>query len=399
LLCALAVLAAALWASFGDLSLSYGLASARKALRERRANEAVSLLKRHADCGAASAEWRFLLARAERRAGMLSEAKRQLARAKALGCGAKDVRREELLLGALSGRIKEVEPELVELLAAGAGDEAAEDIYEAMAQGYWTAYYASDALRCLEFWSAWQPENLVPRLWIAELHERTARPDKAIAAYRQVLELDPSRRDAQAKLGELLLKKLELDEAGEIFTRCLADSADEPGALLGLAECRRRQGSDDQARELLYDALTLELSGDQAARATGMLGALALEERDYARAVGLLEKSVLLDATEPDSHASLAAALAALGQEELAAAERQKARQASDLRTRYVRTTMKVLNDPANADLRCEAGLILLEQGSWSEAAEWLESALAIDPEHRGAQDALAKLHKMSGSD
>lgn len=397
MLWALAAMGVALWVSFGDLSLSYGLASARKALRERRAEQAVSVLERHADRGATSAEWQFLLARAQRRTGKLGDAEKQLARARALGWNAEDIRREELLLKAMSGQVKEVEPELFEVVGSGASDEAAEDIYEAMTQGYWASCYPGDALRCLEFWSAWQPDNLVPQLWIAELYERTGRPDEAIVACRQILEHDPSRHDVRVKLGVLLLKKLEIGEAADVLARCLADVPDNPDVVVGLAECRRRQGSDNEAKELLYEALTLDLSPDQAARATGLLGALALEERDYGRAVQLLRDSVSRDANEPDTHTSLAAALTALGQEEMAAAERQRARNASDLRTRYARATKKVLDDPGNADLRCEAGLILLEQGSWSEAADWLMSALEIDPKHHAALEGLAKLNERAG--
>jgi Tfp pilus assembly protein PilF len=383
--------------SFGNLSFSYGLAAARRALHEGNASLALSVLETLADRGAQSPEWQLLRIRALSSAGYLADAEKLLAEAQASGWDPADLKREALLLKARRGDVKKVEPQLVELLAAGASDEIAEEVYEAMAQGYWASYHAGEALECLDFWRRWQPQNLVPRLWIAEIYERTERPDQAIAEYREILELDPKRTDLLAKVGDLLLKKRELAEATDAFERCLASSPESADALLGLAECRRRQSLNDEVKDLLYDALTLDLSPSQVGRALGILGALALEDREHARAVWLLHESIQVDSNEPATHTSLAAALAALGQTELAATERQHARDTSDRRSRLVRTTRKVLEEPANPDLRCEVGLIRFEQGVWDEGADWLKTALEIDPQHRAAHEGLVKYYEHVG--
>lgn len=397
LLLLLAAMIVVLTASFGRLRLSYGLASARSELDNGRADAALAALERHAARGADDPEWQYLRARALRRADFLTEAEQQLAQAKRSGWNAEDIRREELLLEARRGRIKKVELQLVELLESGVSDQVAEEIYEAMTQGYWASYFVEDALRCLEFWMEWQPKNLVPRLWIADLFERSERESAAAIEYRNVLALDPQNTEALTKLGDLLIRKLELDEAEEIFARCSVADPEMPAALLGLADCRRRRGANEEVKELLYDALTLDLSPLQEGQALGTLGTLALEDREYEQAVQLLQESASLDPNEPATYVSLGAALNAIGQDELAAKARQQGRDMSDRKSRLLQVTRKAISDPANADLRCEAGTILMEQGFWPEGANWIKTAIAIDPDHRASHEGLAKYYEHIG--
>lgn len=397
LLCVLAALALVLAGYSGRLRLSYALVAARRALREANADSAVAVLMQQADRGAKSPEWNYLLARAQRRAAQLTEAEKSLARAKQLGWNSEDIRREELLGRARRGEVKKIEERLVALLASGPSDEAAEEIYEAMSQGFWASYYVTDALECLKYWRQWQPDNVLPQLWIADLYERTKRPEEAIAEYRKVLELDPNNKLALTRLGDMLLGKLELEKAAETFIRLLSESRESPEGLVGLADCLRRQGRNAEAKELLFEALTLDLDQRPAARATGMLGMLALEDHEYWQAIELLRNSIAVEPNDASFHASLAAALTAIGQDELAAAERKVARDTSDRHSQLVLVTAKVANNPDNPDFRCEAGQILMEQGFWTEGADWVKTALTIDPGHVKAHAQMVEYYEHIG--
>ena len=397
LLCLLAALTLLLAGSSGRLRLSYALMAARRALRAAEAESAVAILERHADRGDQSPEWNYLLARALRRAARLTDAEKSLARAEQLGWDAEDIRREKLLTKARRGDVKKIEDQLAKLLDAGASDDVAEEIYEAMSQGFWASYYVADALECLEYWREFQPENTVPRLWIADLYDRTIRPEQAISEYRKVLELDPKNKTALGRIGDILLARLELEEAAETFVRLLSVSRESPDGLLGLADCLRRQGRNVEAKALLYEVLTFKLDQRQASRATGMLGTMALEDRDYFRAIDLLRQSIGHEANDGSFHASLGAALSAIGQDALAATERKLARETSDRHSHLVLVTAKVANNPDDPEFRCEAGQILMDQGFWPDGANWVKTALAIDPRCVTAHQLLAKYYEHLG--
>lgn len=52
--------------------------------------------------------------------------------------------------------------------------------------------------------------------------------------------------------------------------------------------------------------------------------------------------------------------------------------------------TQQLLKTPNNADLRYEAGKIMMDLGMKEEGAGWLRTAIQIQPTHRLAQEALA---------
>jgi len=381
----------------GDLLLSYRLAGARQSLRQRDWDAALAALDRAKGRGQATAKWHYLRACALRRNGRLQDVQKELALASELGWNDQDIQRQRLLLKAQSGRIKESESELKELIQASEGDEAAEEIYEAMARGYLTSFHVADATQCLRFWIDFQPDNPLPHLWLADLYQRLENTQAAADGYQKVLEIKPNHLEARLKLAKALAEQLKLDEAADEFQKCIEQSADSGPAFLGLADCKRRQGETEAAKSLLYDALLCDLTGDEQATALSALGQMALEDRDYAPAIGMLEQSIALSPAEPPSHLALAASLSAVGQKDRADAHRDQARQLAERHNRLVSVTRQSVMQPDNADLRCEAGLILMEQGFLAAGAQWLQTAVRIDPKHRSAHRGLASYYREIG--
>jgi Tfp pilus assembly protein PilF len=394
-LLALAILV--LIVKWSDLALAYRLNSARSALRGGDWTGAAAILERSQQRGETSPQWHYLWACSQRRAGEVDQAELHLAKAAALGWDLADIDRQRLLIRAQSGQIKQVEGQLAELLQAGVSDEAGEEIYEAMARGYLSTFEVADATQCLDFWARWQSDNVLPHLWMGDLLRRLENPMRAAEEYRQVLQINPNHTEAQLNLAQILLEQLKLEEAEPLLLRVLTSNPESPDALLGLAEIRHRQGSVDSARSLLYDALTLDLNPIHTASALAILGQMALEDRQYHRAVQLLEKSVSSNASAPAPHLALGAALASLGEESLAAAHRTTASRLQE-QARHMMTVMrKSVAEPNNADLRCEMGQILMRQGLWSAGAQWLKTALVIDPSHKAANEGLASYYEQLG--
>jgi len=393
----LAVAILVLIVKWSDLTLAYGLNSARNALRDGNWTGAAAILERSKQRGETSPQWHYLWACSQRRAGEVDKAELHLAKAAALGWDLADIDRQRLLSRAQSGQIKQVEGQLAELLQAGISDEAGEEIYEAMARGYLSTFEVADATQCLEFWARWQSDNVLPRLWMGDLLRRLENPMRAAEEYRQVLQIDPNHAEAQLKLAQILLEQLKLEEAEPLLLRVLTSNPESPDALLGLAEIRHRQGSVDSAKSLLFDSLTLDLNPNQAAAAVAILGQIALEDRQYPRAAQLLQQSVSLNANVPAPHLALAAALAPLGDETLAAAHRTTASRLQEQARHMMAVMRKSVAEPNNADLRCEMGQILMRQGLWTAGAQWLKTAIAIDPSHPAANEGLASYYEQMG--
>jgi tetratricopeptide (TPR) repeat protein len=382
---------------FPDIGLAYRISAARQAIRAREFQTAIDTLERAKSRGQFHSRWQYLLACAYRRNGNLRQAEHCLRLASDLGWPKADIDRQRLLLAAQDGRIKEVEPQLRVLISSASDDDVAEEIYEALARGHMRAFQVPDAIKCLSYWSSWQPDNALPHLLLADLHERLDRPATAEAEYRKVLALDPEHSEARIKLAQILIEKLQLDEAAQLFERGLQERPDSSPALLGLADIRRRQGQTDLARSLLHDALTLDQLPEECASALATLGQMAVEERDYSAAVHMLQQSVALHPNFPDSRQSLAAALNALGHDELAKEQRETARNIREQHTQLVTAIQHVAREPNKPDFRCQAGLILLERGLESAGANWLQSALAVDPTHRASHVGLADYYEKMG--
>jgi Tfp pilus assembly protein PilF len=198
-------------------------------------------------------------------------------------------------------------------------------------------------------------------------------------------------------LADVRLSQLQIEKAELLFEDCVKQSPDSATALLGLAECKRRQGNSEEANRLLYDALTLDLSPEQQGVALASLGQVALENGKYNRASRLLEEALEKNPNDPAVHLALAAAMLAQGRKEPAAEHRETAKAITERHARVVGLTRQAIQEPDNAKLRCEAGLILLEQGLLTSGAQWLDSAIQVDPNYAPAHDGLAKYFRSVG--
>ena len=54
---------------------------------------------------------------------------------------------------------------------------------------------------------------------------------------------------------------------------------------------------------------------------------------------------------------------------------------------RLAKVTLKLGSEPHNADLRCQAGQIMLHNGQETEGLRWLASALQEDPGHAATHE------------
>ena len=345
----------------------------------------------------AAAQRQFLLGRVARRQRRFSEAERCFDAAEQLGLSSRDINRQRLLQRAQSGEVMAVEDEIGRMLAEGGDDTFAEDCYEALAEGFITAYRMPDAQRCLDYWSQWQPRNPLPSYWKGMIETRYERPVFALEHFASALALNPRFYDARIRLAKLELDTARIDDAQRHFGECLTDRPDDPAATIGLADCLLRAGDFAAARSLYHDALATDLSGEQASGALVELGQMALEEGDVGRAAALLSQAVAVDPRGTRARLMLAGALLRAGDEEGATRQREIANRFAEKQRRLAVITHDALGKPDDPDLRAEVGAILIDEGFVAEGLQWVEMALGIDPDHHPSHRVLADYYTALG--
>lgn len=388
--------AAGLWPS---LQASHYLNAARQSLDRGDPNAALAPLLAATQTHRRRAEVQYLLAVAYRRAGQVDRFRPTLQHARELGWPAADVERQEWLALAQLGEVDAVRDRLMKIVDGEAPDEAAEEIYEALARGHLTAYRLREAWKCLDLWLQWQPAAPQARLMRAYIQEQLEQFPAAIEDYRTALVSLPSDCSAHLKLAELLLRNGALDEAETHFQAAVsgAKEGDAVDALIGLARCAQRRGNADEAREFLQAALVRQPPAAQHAAVLAEMGSLLLKEGQTKEALAHLQHAVQLTPAEIPLQRSLATALTRAGQAEQAEQHFARARALEAKHNRVGAIQRALLEKPRDADLRCEAGTIFLEQGLTPAGLSWLQTALRCDPRHRRTHQVLAQYYAEAG--
>jgi tetratricopeptide (TPR) repeat protein len=369
---------------------AWQIRQARQNLSDTRPVLALEHLRQLAVPEAYRAEKLFLLGRASRRAGQLESAAAYLEQAEQAGWTVKEVRLQQNLLLVQTGNFQQAGDLLKEILVTGTDDDTAEEIYEARAKGFYSTFRLGDALVCLNYWLNWRPHVRQARIWRAEIFERTTRTKEAVEDYRAVVQRDPDDVEVRLRLGAALLELNETRSALEEFETCLAKKTADADAQIGRLKCLRRLGELANVSETLSTLLDRELKPGQRGSVLRELGEMALYQQDYARAVEYLKQARQVDPVNCLVYAPLRIAYSRLGLADLAEAEKRRGEEATARSNRLSEITQAVLQDSLNADLRYEAGMILVAEGLKSEGAAWLKTAVECDPTHVKAHAALA---------
>ena len=363
---------------------------ARQTLATGRPDAAIPILERTAAFAPDNAEVHYLLAVAERRSGHLDRVSSPLRRAANLGWSKDDIERQSLLAIAQSGGVNATDARLKTIMVRGVSDEAAEEIYEALAIGYLNTYRLKEAWECLSSWSRWQPQAIFPKIWRADIcHRINNRPGEE-SEHRAILAIEPKHCETRRRLADVLKDSNRVEEARQEYERCLQTCAATPELLIGLAECHRRLAQARSAVPLLKQALGLKLSAVQRAAVLSELGQIDADEGRSHDAIAKLEEATRLAPYQAPILYSLSQAYARSGNE---VRSRELLEQSERVRSQSLRVdeiTLQLLKTPNDADLRFEAGKIMMDLGMKEEGAGWLRTAIQIQPTHRLALEALA---------
>lgn len=372
------------------ISLWLRIYSGRQALAIGKSAFAVKELLHAAQLAPNNSETQYLLAVAQRRSGNLNRVAASLQRAEQLGWPKSEIERQSLLIIAQSGDCSAVEARLKSIMIQGVSDGAAEEIYEALAIGYLKSYRLKEAWECLSFWSEWQPKAIFPMIWRADICRRVNNRPGEEREYRAILDIDANHREARGRLAEVLKGSNRVDEAKSEYERCLKTGDRAPELLIGLAECFRRLAATESAIPILRQALAMKLSASERAAVLSELGQIAADEGHPEEAIAKLEEAASLTPYEAPVLYSLSQAYAQSGN---AKRSRELLEQSEEIRAKSNRVeeiTGQLLKAPNDADLRYEAGKIMMDLGMKDEGANWLRTAIQIDPNHQLARDLLS---------
>lgn len=392
LLCAglVLVLVVALF-SWRWIFVTWQIHLARQTLLESEPETALKILERAERLQPDRAELLYLLARAHRRSGDLEKARQYLDRAASQDWPAEQLNQQRYLAILQSGQLDQVEPYFKRMLQDGASDELAVEFYEAQARALLHSYRFKEAMVCLNFWIDWRPKTVRPRLWRGEIWERILYYSDAISEYTHVLELAPHNVEARRRLARSLLEVNKADLALHEFMQCLNVDPEDTDARIGTAKCHQRLGNSAEAEQQLRDILKSNLTSEQKADVVTELATIMLEQKQHGEAIKLLTEAIDTVRSNPVAQYVLSRAYTQAGDVDRAAAHGAESKRIYAQYARLAEITLELLAEPANADLRYEAGRILMEQGLVREGAAWMTTALTDNPLHREAHTALAK--------
>lgn len=274
------------------------------------------------------------------------------------------------------------------LTAALTLDPDATDARRLLAATYFDTGAMDDAVKELETIVQQTPDDSRPHRLLALIYKDYENYAEAIEEYRTSLELDPNQPDRQSLLIDLAESQLAIrrfQDAAKTLEQC------QPSArvLVAKAECCHEEGHPAEAEKLAHEALELESDHSDALQ---LLATLAGEAGDMESSVEYLAKAVDAKPKDFRLHYKLGQAYQQLGRLDLAEQHLAVMGELRSLRRRFTDLHTEAITRPADADVRYQLGVVASKLDMADIARHWFVVVLGMNPQHTGAQEALASL-------
>lgn len=233
------------------------------------------------------------------------------------------------------------------------------------------------AVLALERLASLRPEAADVRFRIGYLHEQLGQFDEAETAYKQVLMMKPDSATAYTNLGNVYLRQHEIERAVETYNRALEVNPAYKGAHYNLGTALLEAGRYDEALEQLTAAVRHKPDD---ARAHNNIGNLYFIQGRLKDAVDAYQLAIKHAPDEALFHSNLATAQY----------------HAKDLDAAAKVFETAIARDPALFDARYNYGLLLYEQGRYTEAVAQLTEAVKLS-ESAAACNNLGNAQLMAG--
>ncbi|MCU0959962.1 MAG: tetratricopeptide repeat protein [Pirellulaceae bacterium] len=388
----LAVLVTALVWFWDPLLAQYRRARARTALDSRRDVVALQWLRDALYRDPDDSQTLVWLARTHRRLGNLERATWLLQQAESLGGDARRIELERRLILAQSGRLRDVEPLLADMLIDAGADGP--DVCEAFVQGFFLNLRTAEAADLLDVWQETLPQDPQPHFLRAYLFKGVDRNAEAEQHYRLGLAMDPDQTTMRRRLAEILIDTNQLEQAESELARCQRESPDDPQIYYALARSAFQRGAHDAAVRQLEETLRRAPDHVEARR---LRGQIRLADGQPADALPDLEAAAAQRPYDTLTREALGRTLLALNRPQEAQAHLDYVREATQQLDRVNRLLREAVERPDDAEVRFQIGSILFQYGAPDDAARWTRAALELQPDHAGAHRALAAYSESRG--
>lgn len=330
----------------------------------------------------------LLLAAASRRLGESEEAKRLVTAARQAGALPELVDLEEMLQAVRGTGLGSDSAKLLRFMLSTHHPESAQ-IYEGLFDAAVASFAMTEAHALVSEWIDRFPNDWYPRELRGGLRARFHLGTQAAEDYRAALRLRPDAGECMAGLADVLVWQLGRAEEAEPILRGLLDrGAATSRSLVALAEALRRMGRITEAVEFAERALALEPDEPSALR---IVAAVDLEEGRASAAVANLERADRVSPGDIETVSALARALAAVGREEESSVVQERGVRLRELAESLDPLLESILEDPADASVRLRISETMQKMGRLTDARNWLESAIAIDPD----SESIARLREL----
>jgi tetratricopeptide (TPR) repeat protein len=339
-----------------------------------------------------NAEAQFLLARLHRRVFEFDQVRPHLARAFELGWPVPELEREQWIALAQTGQFQQMEQHWATLFDTAGADGP--EICEAFIKDSLAMFRLDNAIRVLDGWDADYPGDPRSHFLRGTLLEVLMNWEAAAEEFRKTVSLDPRHTQARLHLGQSLIRLKRTDEAELELRRCVEQDSADPIARVDWANCLRKLGQIDPAREIL-DGVLKDFPNH--VRALLLRGEIALDSEKPNESVDFLRRATELKPEDRELHYALAQALQSAGLREDAAHEFRLVDEGTKPLLKLSKLTRQLVREPHNSDVRYQVASITYDFKSREEGLKWFHSLLEIDSGHAPTHQALADHYKLVG--
>jgi tetratricopeptide (TPR) repeat protein len=366
---------------------------ARRAVADGRYDDAGRALTRWLKAAPNAREAHFLKARVAAAMGRLPEAAAALHQARTLGLARDELVLLQALIASKAGRHVDALQTLSEAFAHQRVPDR--QIDEALAKARLETYDLTRASTVLDRWAHDFPDDPKPHLWRAEVHSRTDGSAAAVEVdYREALRRDPSLARARLGLAEELGKAHRNAEAAVEYDVYFGLEPDDAVAHLGAGRNRMELGDETAAITHLKRAMALDAKNAEPLKE---LADVATRRGDWAEALALLDRAIVLDPYDVTARYSRCLALTRLGRADDARAEQAVAARLRKELDLLHEARSRLIASPHDRKSQLKIARWLFDHAHDQEGARWAEKILSERPDDAAASQMLADYHQRRG--